>query len=1062
MNKKYEFTRSIRFGLDGQNLEKLNISVSSDENYLEIFDSFQDSYTQMIEFFERAVYQFYASGDRKISPFIEIKYPWIRKHAKSEYYHMVGRANALKKYSIKEAPFLQKKFDEWVDVNKILLKDIQDTSEREAENLAKKSDALLLIKQFLSDEYLYFVRDLMYSINNKKSSAVLEQLEEIIKNIEDLSEQLIYALAPNQSGGMEIARGTSNYYTVNKISKNFDKDLSTALQKLSESYRGIVDGDLLRKVQFKAFIASAINESVYGSNEIKRLSVENMYKALKDFKAQQKSEFLEKLQRDVSMHNTDTCLRYIKAYFPLFDIKRDKLKEFLEITEKIEQLSERNNHAVAKNDCGVTEIIGEKIRKNNIIRGKFYKFHFENYSKYCAEFKKVAMSRGQLRAQVHSIKQEKIESRLLQYWTHFVEKDGQKYVLMIPKTHDSLHRAKNYLAQRQDGVGEYTLYYMNSLTLRALNKLIRKNLTTEIPDFHKRPIQFYKDVLMNKYPSIIIDHDGYENEIRDLAKKDFVDEEDFRMELEKVAYFMKKIVLSQNDIDYFVDTCGGSMLRVTGYDLTRKIVSPLREFTQVWNQFWMKENFENHFPIRINPEMRVFYRRAQEDLPQEKKHNRFSHTTYTIAFTMTQNAAQKRFDTAFVDVQEIANQVTQFNTGVIGDFIKENGENLYYYGIDRGNQELATLGVVQWSKEEYQATLCDGSVKNFSKPLFPEIATYKMNEPNQTKNITIDIKGNQKKITISDNPSYFIDEEMSSFKEKKVAFIDLTTAKLIKGKIILDGDTKTYINLKKANAKRKIFENFTKIDSQSHVEFCDKKHPAYEIEIKNKKIFQNSFLIKHKAGEREQYSILCYFSVDQEKIILIDAMQKDLQSYLDDMRQDCTMQTVTVEQINHLRDAITANMVGIIAHLFAQYPGIINLENLHSTDEIGRHFQASNENIARRLEWALYRKFQKIGLVPPRLKQTIFLREDKESYRLNQFGIIHFIPTKETSATCPYCGENTPMPQRQEDKFERHAYICRKNNKYCGFDTRKPSDPLTKINNSDSVAAYNIAKSKIE
>ncbi len=42
-------------------------------------------------------------------------------------------------------------------------------------------------------------------------------------------------------------------------------------------------------------------------------------------------------------------------------------------------------------------------------------------------------------------------------------------------------------------------------------------------------------------------------------------------------------------------------------------------------------------------------------------------------------------------------------------------------------------------------------------------------------------------------------------------------------------------------------------------------------------------------------------------------------------------------------------------------------------------------------------------------------------------------------------------------KWKKHAFACGK----CGFDTREAKEPLENINNSDEVASYNIAKSKI-
>jgi transposase-like protein len=191
-------------------------------------------------------------------------------------------------------------------------------------------------------------------------------------------------------------------------------------------------------------------------------------------------------------------------------------------------------------------------------------------------------------------------------------------------------------------------------------------------------------------------------------------------------------------------------------------------------------------------------------------------------------------------------------------------------------------------------------------------------------------------------------------------------------------------------------------------------------------------------------------------------LQNDLQEYLNSLKKDGLMQEHTIQQINNLRDAITANMVGIISFLHEKYPAIINLENLQTKKHIDNHRTKNEESIARRLEWALYRKFQKKGLVPPNLKQTIFLREDSTN-PLNQFGIIHFIPTEKTSSNCPYCKESTPMEKRKNDKFNgEHFYKCH-TNKNCGFSTKdNRKNPLEQIDNSDSVASYNISQQKIK
>lgn len=144
-------------------------------------------------------------------------------------------------------------------------------------------------------------------------------------------------------------------------------------------------------------------------------------------------------------------------------------------------------------------------------------------------------------------------------------------------------------------------------------------------------------------------------------------------------------------------------------------------------------------------------------------------------------------------------------------------------------------------------------------------------------------------------------------------------------------------------------------------------------------------------------------------------------------------------------------MVGILAYLYQQFPGVIVLENLLE-GTIASHFLGSNENISRRLEWRLYNKFQNLGLVPPQIKETILLRKDTE---IKQFGLMHFIPTENTSKKCPYCGKiNKNKEEYEKNKFKLHLFACTN----CDFNTQSNCKGMDDLNNSDTVASYNIAK----
>ena len=1130
----YQFTKSIGFRLDGDNQKQLIPSVIGKDRF-QIFLDCNSQYKILIETFENAVFFKTREGEKKVKKKLEIKYPWLKQHAKTDFYDQELNKKKTKIFTIENARFLQKTFEEWLNRNKEQQEEIEKIVNQPQNDKKRESDLALLLKTVFGTDYFFFVRDFVQYAKDKDSDADMKKLQKSVEIFQTLLEQSLHFLSPNQTTGMEVTRASFNFYTIDKSSKNVNGKTTEEIveEKKAEQQKPyqkfLLDKAFLQKIGFEEYLKNWEGKEgeKYSATTAQELSFQELYSALKDFRAKQKSAFneaiyqekwkeveIEKVEekvqskgkadlskieknkaysladffaqagverkaikqkspQEIDEEKKKQIKKFVQENFPLFDISdtkdkkgEDVLWDFVKLTEEIQGLGNEKNQATGFEVSKIAKKLKEKREK----RGKYFieNWGFSLYSKkYCNEmYKKVAMDFGKLKAEIRGMEQEKIEARLLNFWAMILEEKNEKFLVLIPK--DKRREAKNFLDAKPNGKGEKTICVFNSLTLRALDKMIRKNYPKEISekagsipfetDIQK--IECYKNALLGKLQKLDLDLSGFKNKIPEIIqRKDSNEEktlEDFRMDFEKISYVVQKKNVSGDDISKLKNDCGAIISKVSCYDLERKLTGEKREHTSYWDNFWNTENEKENFSVRLNPELRIFYRNALEqfdengEIDAKKQKNRFSKDHFRVSFTLTQNAAQKELQTTFADEKDLREKIKKFNEEVIGNFMQKSGENLWYFGIDRGNQELATLGVVKWTQEEYEATLKSGEVKKFPKPEFPEIEVWEIKNPNATKEKTNDAKGTKIIVKIADNPSFFMENEEEIekyFSKKNVAFIDLTTAKLIKGKIILDGDTKTYLNLKKANAKRKLFDVFLKIHESKNVEF-----------------FENQFRILKSTETNRRHQTLCYFLPQQEKILPKAEMQTILQEYLNALRKDATFQEITIEQINHLRDAITANMVGIIAFLHEQYPAIINLENLLKEGEIAKHFSNNNENIARRLEWALYRKFQKIGLVPPNLKQTIFLKEKtkkEERDILHHFGIIHFIPTENTSGNCPFCGENVTMKQRKEVKFEEHTYICG-NDPSCRFTTKNPKNPLGKIDNSDSVASYNIAKRGFE
>ena len=223
--------------------------------------------------------------------------------------------------------------------------------------------------------------------------------------------------------------------------------------------------------------------------------------------------------------------------------------------------------------------------------------------------------------------------------------------------------------------------------------------------------------------------------------------------------------------------------------------------------------------MRLNPEVVIRYRKADEDIQSffkdkkfeylsyyknQKAHHRKLQEQYTGSFTLSLNAGKKYPQLAFCPPDELKKEIDNFNEKFNQ---KIDFQNCWKYGIDRGNIELATLCIAKFNeKEQYEY-----KGKKFLNPTFPgsekekkkEIKCYELKK----EHLHYSKKLKEKEKKAIDNCSYFpVEEYKNLYEEKSVACMDLTTAKVIKEQIILNGDVKTYLKLKKESAKRRIYE----------------------------------------------------------------------------------------------------------------------------------------------------------------------------------------------------------------------------------------------------------------
>ncbi len=180
-----------------------------------------------------------------------------------------------------------------------------------------------------------------------------------------------------------------------------------------------------------------------------------------------------------------------------------------------------------------------------------------------------------------------------------------------------------------------------------------------------------------------------------------------------------------------------------------------------------------------------------------------------------------------------------------------------------------------------------------------------------------------------------------------------------------------------------------------------------------------------------------------------------------------TKRTISDEEltlkINHLRKSIVANVIGVIDLLYHKYKlklggeGIIVKEGF-DTAKVEDDLKKFQGNIYRMLEWALYKKFQNYGLVPP-IKNLLSLRgsgiDDKKENEIMILGNIGFVSKSGTSQKCPICGEKNKREKDEQKKLkDAKKFLC--DHQECSFDS------INIFHSNDGVAGFNIAKRGFE
>ncbi len=1132
--EKYQITKTIRFKLEPVQIEEFEKQVQNIENVKEeeanlaqLVSNAQDLSKLLKEY----IYTDPNHEKKKFKNTVIVHFRWLKEFTKDKYFEWINqdeteqttnpktlKANSFsalgslipqkkkkniskeKRYKLSKINYLQEVFENFLKDWDSTVQTLSSQVAQPKEKLTRKAEIGKVVLKFSGRNMLLFLEHFLSESKDKDSSHLEVQLQEKIKTFKEVLEKAQTWVMPSQSTGIELAKASFNYYTINKKEKDFDnekekieKELCKLIKIKSDHLNFLKGGNIKiikeeynQKTKQKKY--TSLFDVYYDENEKKeklkntpngvKVDLDKLYKILKIYRATQKSEFISQVSNGMNYEEA------IKK-FPLFEPNgnngenKQAFQRFVELTKKIESL--KTEREKLKQDSDEWKQKGKELSQARQNRGKLFfqgsskesKERFQKYLKFCEIYKDIAMKRGRLIARLKGIEKEKIDSARLQYWAFLLEKDNRHQVVLIPKTKaKDAYQKISCFGETQ--TGSPAVYYFESLTYRALKKLcFGVNGNTFIPEIkeelkkknkwnyeekdfgehifkikngqeeirdEKKLISFYKDVLQTDYvrknreDGNIVLPSNFDNEV---LKPDFNTEQEFRIALEKCCYTRKRIV-PKGELDKILSTCDAQVFSITSYDLQKVNKTNLKAHTKLWLDFWNKENEKQSFPIRLNPEIKIFWREPKAsqvakygkgtELYDEQKKNRYLYPQYTLITTFLENALQSEINYRFLDAEKKKENVKKFNEEV-KKFLKPK-EELWLYGIDTGIVELVSLCLIKkdGTPQMFEVLELKEEFLNYEKTGFPK-------------------EGETKKYKAIQNLSYFLNKELykETFKDdkfeeefhkifevKQVPALDLSVAKVISGRIVINGDIAARLNLTLSNARRKIVEALIQ---NPNIQLSEED---YKIKIGNEDIF---------LGRKEFNAAKSW---DEIKEKLNESFQKDKDN-----------PARAQEDINKHRQVIAANVTGIIHFLYKKFPGIITIEYLDQTTTES-HRQDFEGIVDNPVEKALYRKFQTEGLVPPVSELWSMKAAD------SQVGIIYYADSNNPKKgghglRCPKCGEKV-YKSKDDSRYDadKKAGIFECNKTNCGFHNRNNPMGLEGLDSNDKVAAYNIAKRGLE
>ena len=1047
-------------------------------------------------------------------------------------------------------------YDDIVDVYEKL----QDVVSRERHERADRAKIALLLGRLKTKGGLPLLVSLVENTTDKKEQGELSlRLKKSGKELLNLLEMGVQNYLPEQSKGYPIAKASFNFYTINKRPIDYTRKIKEINDRLRVDWKKCEDwcfgkNKSAKDIRWWKTIKADVERRAKGKElllgEMPMRDIEdyaNLRQILKNILAQQQAEFSEMIQSAESYSSLQESGLY------LFDrISDEDFDEYFNFSEEIEETATKRNQT---RDQYKQRELRTKINRLKKQRGDLLndacretKDRFVDYKRFAAFYRKVAQQHGRLYAQLKGIEKERNESQMISYWAMILQSGSKHKLVLVPKEKAS-ELKNNRLNVSEDKTSNTKLFWFESFSFRSLQKLCFSNIESGSNKFYsdlrneaefsrkysfggkfisgefdlqgdeQKKIEFYKDVLSSRTAGkmLSISKEELKQEVLDV---DFDCLDDFKVALERVSY-KRMFTVNPHIIDALKSDFAAQVFDITSLDLRHEESCKDKEsvfeysdkmHTRIWKEFWSEDNEDSNFDIRLCPEITLLYRKPKSSRiakygADSTQRNRYLHEQLTLVTRFTERSNSPGRELSFLAEEDEKKIVENFNREVLKEDFR------FALGIDNGEVELSTLGVYlpQFAQESNDATF--EMLKKVDEFGFPTLTIRDLNYKEK------DIKGIDRRVV--QNPSYFIKEDLycrtfgkshqeyeamfeTLFERRNLLTLDLSTAKVISGHIVTNGDVVSLFNLWKRHAQRNIYammehqlaEGSVEIElkrsyelsdneRQTFIDYLNADNKRYEKlsktdkskyvtwiydcwngkEVANKD-FENVYNECKRKGNFADIVLYAVCTnagkvetvVDVFDIRNVFKLRKDFDCLMsqEEIKAELNRYNVRVISDEELdlnlrqtKSSLVANVIGVIDFLYARYKEKFGGEGLVVSEGFGvskveQDLEKFSGNIYRLLERKLYQKFQAKGLVPP-IKNILMFREEdnnRESKKSVPFLHIGNICFVDPSGTSQKC------PVCENGKL-RHTEICPNN---CGF----KSEGI--MHSNDGIAGYNIAK----